>query len=137
MKYCQYCGGEIHDEAVICIHCGRAIENKPARAKNGSDTLLTVAKVFMIIACVAGPAVGLLYGSIFLIAAIGETAMLVPAILTIVFCCVPLAWTLPMTLTVSRKIKAREPIGTALKVCALLFVSLISGILLLCHNDEY
>lgn len=137
MKYCQYCGEEIHEEAVICIHCGRAIENKPARAKNDSDTLLTVAKVFMIISCIAGPALGLLYGTIFMIAAIGEAAMLIPAILVLVFCCVPLAWALPMTLTVSRKIKEREPIGTALKICTLLFVNTISGILLLCHNDEY
>ena len=25
MKYCSKCGKEVHDEAVVCIHCGCAI----------------------------------------------------------------------------------------------------------------
>lgn len=29
MKYCSKCGKEINDEAVICIHCGCSVENKP------------------------------------------------------------------------------------------------------------
>lgn len=136
MKYCQYCGGEVHEEAVICIHCGRTIENKPAH-KNNSDTLLTVAKVFMIISCAAYPAIGLLYGFAFIAAAAAESAMLIGGIAMLIGFCIPLAWTLPMTITVSRKIKEHEPIGTALKICTLLFVNTISGILLLCHNDEY
>lgn len=28
MKYCSHCGKEILDEAVICPHCGCAIESK-------------------------------------------------------------------------------------------------------------
>ena len=26
MRYCQYCGKEIQEGAVVCIHCGRSIE---------------------------------------------------------------------------------------------------------------
>lgn len=26
--FCSKCGKEIHDEAVICVHCGCAVENK-------------------------------------------------------------------------------------------------------------
>ena len=26
MKYCSKCGKEIHDEAVICVHCGCSVE---------------------------------------------------------------------------------------------------------------
>ncbi|MBQ7355696.1 MAG: hypothetical protein IJW62_09275 [Clostridia bacterium] len=25
MKFCQTCGAQIHDDAVICIHCGCAV----------------------------------------------------------------------------------------------------------------
>ena len=32
--------------------------------------------------------------------------------------------------------KYNQPVGTGLKVCALLFVNLIGGILLLCRSDE-
>ena len=31
MKYCVHCGNEIHDDAVICVKCGRNVESsKPA-----------------------------------------------------------------------------------------------------------
>lgn len=29
MKFCSKCGKEIHDEAVICIHCGCGVEGAP------------------------------------------------------------------------------------------------------------
>lgn len=139
MRYCQHCGSEINEEAVICIHCGRSVEQpKKSNSKSNTGTLVTIAKVFMIISCVASPAIGLLYGSIVLLAAAaGAIAeMLIVGIVIIICCCVPLAWTLPMTITVSNKAKNREPIGIALKVCTLLFVNTIAGILLLCANDE-
>ena len=28
MKYCRECGKEINENAVVCVHCGCAIENK-------------------------------------------------------------------------------------------------------------
>lgn len=31
MKYCSKCGKEIHDEAVICVHCGCAVESAKER----------------------------------------------------------------------------------------------------------
>ncbi|MBP3620855.1 MAG: zinc ribbon domain-containing protein [Lachnospiraceae bacterium] len=31
MKYCQKCGKEIMDEAVICIHCGCAVPGANAK----------------------------------------------------------------------------------------------------------
>lgn len=71
-----------------------------------SDGLSTAAKVFLIIGCIA-------YGWMLL----------------------PLAWTLPITITIFGKMKRNEPIGTGLKVCALLFVNLLAGIFLLCHQD--
>lgn len=34
MKYCSKCGQQIEDEAVVCIHCGRAVEGATAPAFN-------------------------------------------------------------------------------------------------------
>lgn len=35
--FCSKCGKEIHDEAMICVHCGCAIETKKASAVNSND----------------------------------------------------------------------------------------------------
>ena len=32
--FCSKCGKEVNDEAVVCVHCGCAIENKKAPATN-------------------------------------------------------------------------------------------------------
>lgn len=104
--YCSNCGQEINDNADVCIHCGCAVKkDKPAAQKD--DSLGLVAKIFLIIGCVA-------QGWLLL----------------------PLAWCLPITLSVCGKMKRGEPIGTGLKVCALLFVNLISGIILLCRSED-
>lgn len=26
MAFCQHCGGEVHKDAVVCVHCGRTIQ---------------------------------------------------------------------------------------------------------------
>ena len=135
MKYCQHCGAEIHDEAVICVHCGRNVEEK--QQKKGDDSLLTVAKVFMIISCVAFPAIGLLYGFIFIMLSFAETTLIFAGIGIMLGCCLPLAWLLPMTLSLNRKIKEHEPISIAFKICTLFFANQIAGILLLCHSEDY
>ena len=46
MKYCSKCGKEIHDDAVICVHCGCSVDNQTrkdvkADNKNVSRFLLT------------------------------------------------------------------------------------------------
>lgn len=108
MKYCVHCGKELDDEAVICMGCGCATGDGAdvfQMAKKPS-ALSTVAMLFMIISTIVC--------GIFLI---------------------PLAWRLPMTVIYSNKVKSGEPVGVGFKVCTLLFVSMISGILMLCDND--
>ena len=109
--YCTKCGAEIMNEAVICPKCGCYTHNfnqqiTQTKKETNSSGLKTVAKVFMIISCV-------IMG----------------------FWLIPLAWTLPMTLSYCDKIKRGEKVGTGFKVCTLLFVSGIAGILMLCDND--
>ena len=109
MKYCSHCGAQIHDEAVFCVHCGCSVAAAPQQTavKQEDDTMSTVIKVFLIIGCIA------------------QGWMLLP-----------LAWCLPITISVFNRLRDHQPIGTGLKVCALLFVNLIAGICLLCMNDD-
>ena len=109
MKYCIKCGNELMDEAVICPKCGCLTdENKIINnnSQSNSNTLKTIAKVFMIISTVIS--------GIYLI---------------------PLAWCIPMTVVYSNKVKNGENVGIGFKVCTLLFVNMIAGILMLCDKD--
>lgn len=109
MKYCSHCGGEINDDAVICVRCGCSVENRGTALQKSSknETLSTVIKVFLIIGCIAqGWAI------------------------------IPLAWCIPMTVSIFNKLKRGEPISMGLKICTLLFVSIVSGICMLCMDDD-
>ena len=35
--FCSKCGKEVNDEAIVCVHCGCAIENKKAPVVNSGD----------------------------------------------------------------------------------------------------
>ena len=35
--FCSKCGKEINDEAVVCVHCGCAVENKTANTALAGD----------------------------------------------------------------------------------------------------
>ena len=135
MKYCAKCGTELFDDAVICVKCGCLTEDQstpiyqqptpnqwtenPSQpigvpltmqntfAKSNSNT--TTVKVFLILGTV---------------------------LMALYTFCIGLAWCLPMTLSYCNKVKRGEPIGTGFKVCCLLFVSLIAGILMLCDNND-
>ena len=110
MKYCVHCGSEIHEEAVICVKCGRAVEtNQPAVKPSTSDdnAMAIVIKVFLIIGCI-----------------------------TQGWLLIPLAWCLPITISVFNSLRDKKPVSTGIKICALIFVNLIAGICLLCAGDE-
>lgn len=108
MKYCTKCGAEIMDDAVICPHCGCLQEEpKQTQSSSNSNTLKMVAFVLMIVSTVS---CGLLL--------------------------IPLIWCIPMIIKVKRSMDTGEPLSTGFKVCTLLFVNLIAGVLLLCDNNQ-
>ena len=102
--------------ARVCLNCGTQVEDSNIQfcpncgapfTKKGYDSgLLTAAKVFMIISCVC-------------------TGWLI----------IPLAWLIPMTCRVSRRQKDNEKLSTGFKICFLLFVNIVAGILLLCDDE--
>ena len=106
MKYCSKCGNELLDDAVICPKCGCAVEGmrNPETVDNRSG-LQTAAKIFMIIGCIA-----------------------------IGWCLIPLAWCIPMTVSYFGKTERGERVSTGFKICTLLFVNMIAGILMLCDD---
>ena len=107
MAYCAYCGSESHEEATVCMHCGCSVKGKRSASGGNESTLETVIKVFLVIGCVSqGWAV------------------------------IPLAWCLPITISVFNHLRDRRPVGTGMKICVLLFVNMIAGICLLCMNDD-
>ncbi len=108
MKYCTHCGASLADEAVICPHCGCATEKSLNKASSDSAFTL-IAKIFMVIGCVVS-------ASLFLI---------------------PLCWTIPMTVHYFKKVNNHEDVGVGFKVCSLLFVSLIAGIMMLCDSENF
>jgi len=114
MKYCSKCGTELFDEAVVCPKCGCPTElykqemNTEIQEKPKEISgLKKTAKVFMIIGCVFSALCWL----------------------------IPLAWAIPMTVSYCKKIKRHETVSVGFKVCSLLFVSQIGGILMLCDKD--
>lgn len=128
MEYCPSCGQPLEDGAAFCAECGRPVDpaspggsgygaaGAPNTAYNGyyapaqvpykKTTIQIIAEVFMIL-----------------------------GIISSCWLLIPLAWTIPMTVAVFRRHKRHDHIGTGLKVCTLLFVNLIAGIILLCDND--
>ena len=110
--FCSKCGSEIMEEAVICPKCGCYTSNANVSKINKSvkstqtSSLKTAAKILMIISCVC-----------------------------MGFWFFTLAWTIPMTINYNNKIKTGESIGTGFKICTLLFVNVIAGILMLCDNN--
>lgn len=115
MKYCSKCGNQLYDEAVICPKCGCMAETSSHTTYNfqndqkKSGAFVEAIKIFMIIGTVANAWLFLL---------------------------VPLAWCIPMTISYYKKTKNKEPIGTAFKICTLLFVNLVAGILMLIDDKE-
>lgn len=111
MKYCVHCGAAIHEEAVVCVKCGRSVApliSQSTPIQKQDDTMETVIKVFLILGCIAQG-----------------------------WLLIPLAWCLPITISVFNSFRDKKPIGTGIKICSLIFVNLIAGICLLCMNDDF
>ena len=109
MKFCSKCGNEVMDEAIVCPKCGCGIE-KPVEAGARTSGLTATARAFMVVGTV---------------------------VMSLCFYLIPLAWCLPMTLVYFKKTKRGEKVSTGFKVCSLLFVNTIAGILMLCEKEQY
>ena len=108
--FCTKCGKEIQDEAVMCPHCGVPTDNFKKETKNAKTKsgMQTAIKILLYIAC------GLSISYLF----------------------IPLAWCLPMTIYYLKAQERGEKVSTAFKICTLLFVSVVAGVLMLCDDEN-
>ena len=125
MKYCTKCGAQLMDEAMICLKCGCATGamRLPTAEKKRMTGLQIAATVFM---CIN------LFAYVFLI--IGLAILITPWLYVLYI--IPFGVMVPPMIIFESKVKQGQMIGVGLKVCILLLVSLIAGILLLCERDE-
>lgn len=106
--FCKNCGQQIDDKAVVCVHCGCSTDVQEQQQQAAtSSTLQLIVKIFMVLGCIASG-----------------------------WSLIPLIWTIPMTVHYFRATKEGRPVGTVFKICSLLFVSLIGGILMLVDNSN-
>lgn len=102
-----------------CTKCGKELIDEavvctncgcavePIRINKDTNALIAAAKVFMVISTVING-----------------------------FALLPLFWCLPMTISYFVKTANNEEITVGFKVCTLLFVSPMAGVLMLCDNDH-
>lgn len=113
------------DEAMICPKCGCATGAMSFQTteKKKMTGLQIAAYVFMLINLVT-------YMIFIPVFAIWSGVWLI-----YIFYIVPVGITMPPILVFESRMKHGRPVGVGLKVCILLLVSLIAGILLLCDRD--
>lgn len=146
MKYCENCGSKLDNNATFCPNCGCNVNGgsdyNGNTQSNSISNLKIVAKIFMILTCAAYLVVVALFGLLaFALTGLsgGEEEMVISAVAIIficVFACFPLAWILPMTVHYCRAIKNNRPVGIFFKICTLIFVNLIAGILMLIDQSD-
>lgn len=109
MKYCMHCGAKIFDDAIVCVKCGRKVETEtPVVVKSDdNDVMKTVIKIFLILGCISQG-----------------------------WLLIPLAWCIPITVSIFNSLRDKKPISTGMKICALILVNIIAGICLFCIEDR-
>lgn len=96
------------------------------------DSRVKVAKAFMIVTIVFYA----LSALVRLFLGIAADADMLTVVINVLLALVPYIWIIPMYCHFNKKIANCEPISVAFKVCTLLFVNIVSGILLLTINDK-
>lgn len=137
MKYCMKCGNEMLDEAAICMKCGCPVPNAqifaPAQSpKKTVAPLRTAALVLMVLTMAFFAIYALMFAIVGMAAAMtdGPAGL---ALVGLIFL-LPLAWQVPMLVYLAKRLKGDREIGVGFKVCTLIFVNPIAGILLLCEG---
>ena len=137
MKYCMKCGNEMLDEAAICMKCGcpvpvqRAVPQEEKPQSSVSAFRLT-ALVLMVLTMAVLAIYALMVVLITIAAALtnGPVGLVLVSFLFLL----PFAWQVPMLVHLARRLKCECAIGVGFKVCTLIFVNPVAGILLLCEG---
>lgn len=156
-KYCKHCGQQVLREAVMCPACKGDLGLQ--KEISSGKILQILAKIFMILGAVACVIIAIF----FLVSGIVlknvdsiadlisqshvafDIALLydinVDLLANICLVCsvgvlLPLFYVIPMIVHYFKSTKNKKPLSTAFKICTLMFVNMIAGILMICDNDE-
>ena len=132
MRYCPHCGNQVEDEAVVCVKCGRKVLSVSAerRVSNEYEVTSVFIKIFMILSLFTSAA-SAIYSYVVAQAISSSFWWICMAVSVLSY-----SWIIPMTVIAFKKLRRRERIGMAFKICTLLFVNLVAGVLLLCLPEE-
>lgn len=115
-KFCTNCGSQMDSVLPFCTNCGQAFndsnKNYYSNGVVNGDTKLNTIQIIIIVLLV--------------LASIGSA---------FAFFFIPLLWCIPMTIHYSNKCKKNEQVSTAFKICTILFMGLIPGILMFFDQD--
>ncbi len=134
MKYCSKCGAQLPDDAIFCSTCGHATEPQPNQQTQNPDQTPLWAQQPNQTPLWAQPPMRTANSG--LVTAAKVLMILGTIIMALYTFGIALAWCLPMTISYFRRTQDGRPISTGFKVCTLLFVSMIAGILMLCDNSN-
>lgn len=146
---CRKCGAQIETDVVFCPKCGTPTAEVPVQMQpevKRPTGLQSTAKAFMVIKCIFEaiaiipllffPSVlGYLAYYIEYYFGIVLPALLSSSIVSFLITIAPLLWMIPMTASYGKKIARGEKVSVGFKICTLLFVNLLSGILMLCDKN--
>ena len=140
MKFCKNCGNQLEDTMSFCTNCGTACEQAAPQQTTVTEQQPApqqpqVAPQQPQYAAPQQQAYCQPEAEVSGLAIAAKVLMIISTVVMGLYL-IPLAWCLPMTISYSKKLKRGEPISTGFKVCTLLFVNTIGGILMLCDKSR-
>ena len=131
MKFCTNCGQRLEGQGKFCPHCGCQMDYRSPYEPIGPEVsgvahnpgLVLAAKIFMILAIASAVSLGISY----FIQGFSDSRRWINAVVQLT----PLAWSIPMTIYYAKTVKSGDDVSVGFKVCTLIFVNLIAGILML------
>jgi len=144
IKYCSHCGSQLKEGADFCVNCGCRATPEPsnqAKSVNKDKILTMIAQVFMVMTCAEVGIIALVFiglaNLVGMVSVYSAEFFFVIFFITLAFVSlVPLAWCIPMTVYLFKSAKENKPVSMTYKICTLIFVNIVAGILLLCRKES-
>ena len=137
MSYCRNCGSKLDEDAKYCPNCGKEVESTNTTFNYSEDNfngnidskknwtgIKITSFIFMLV------------GIFFTISTIVTWFISENGTNFRFSFPIALIWQIPMTYYYYRCVTNKTKTSTGFKVCTLIFVSLIAGILMLCDKDD-